>query len=100
MNAVKSQYGTLHRGELEAIQLTHEINADLVLLDDLLARKNAKAQNIKVMGTLGIFLTASYNETISPIIATKKIDILINEYDIFIAQNLLKQVKKELKEIS
>lgn len=100
MNAVKFQYGTLHRGELEAIQLTHEINADLVLLDDLLARKRAKAKNIKVMGTLGVFLTASYNGYISPIAAIEKIDILTNEYDMFIAQNLLTKVKKELKEIS
>jgi predicted nucleic acid-binding protein len=33
---VDIQYGALHQGELEAIQLSHEVNADLVLLDDLL----------------------------------------------------------------
>ena len=99
MNVVDIQYGALHRGELEAIQLAYETDADLVLLDDLLARKKAKQMNIGVMGTLGIFLTSSYNGNISPKLASQKIDILINEYDMFVAQNLLTNVMDELKEI-
>lgn len=96
-NLVDIHYGALHRGELEAIQLANEISADLVLLDDLLARQKAKQMNMAVMGTLGIFLTASYKGNISPEIANQKIDILINEFDMFVAQNLLNQVRKELK---
>lgn len=98
-NVVDVQYGALHRGELEAIQLAYETGADLVLLDDLLARKKAKQMNIEVMGTLGVFLTSSYNGDISPKLASQKIDILINEYDMFVAQNLLAHVKNELKQI-
>ncbi len=98
-NVVDMQYGALHRGELEAIQLAYETGADLVLLDDLLARKKAKQMNIEVMGTLGVFLTSSYNGDISPKLASQKIDILINEYDMFVAQNLLAHVKNELKQI-
>ena len=56
---VNANYGALHRGELEAIQLAVELNADFVLLDDLLARKKAKLLNVKVIGTLGVFLFAA-----------------------------------------
>lgn len=98
-NVVDIQYGALHRGELEAIQLAYETDADLVLLDDLLARKKAKQMNIEVMGTLGIFLTSSYDGNISPKLASQKIDILINEYDMFVAQSLLAHVKNELIQI-
>ncbi len=55
--------------------------------------------NMAVMGTLGVFLTSSYNGKISPKLANQKIDILINEFDMFVAKNLLKHVKNELKEI-
>ncbi|MBE8232929.1 MAG: DUF3368 domain-containing protein [Endozoicomonadaceae bacterium] len=98
-NLVDLQYGILHRGELEAIQLAYEVRSELVLLDDLLARKKAKAMNMNVMGTLGLFLTASYDEYISPRLASEKIDILINEFDMFVAPSLLKNVKKELESL-
>jgi predicted nucleic acid-binding protein len=86
-NRVNSQFGILHQGELAAIQLAHEIEADLILLDDLLARKEAKKNNLKVMGTLGVFLTASYNGFISTQLAIEKIDILINKFNMFVDPN-------------
>ena len=98
-NLVNLQYGVLHRGELEAIQLAHEIDADLVLLDDLLARKKAKTEKINVMGTLGIFLTATYRGYICSKVATQKTDTLINKHDMFVAPSLLGSIKKELEEI-
>ena len=98
-NLVDLQYGILHRGELEAIQLAYEVRSELVLLDDLLARKKAKAMNMNVMGTLGLFLTASYDEYISARLASEKIDILINEFDMFVAPSLLRNVKKELESL-
>ena len=45
-SVVERHYGALHRGELEAMQLARETNADLVLLDDLLARNKAKALHL------------------------------------------------------
>ena len=96
-NLVDLQYGILHRGELEAIQLAYEVKSDLVLLDDLLARRKAKAMNLNIMGTLGVFLTASYNEHILPRLANEKIDILMHEFDMFVAPNLLQNVKNEFK---
>lgn len=96
-NIVDLQCGILHRGELEAIQLAEEIKSNLVLLDDLLARKKAKTMNLNVMGTLGIFLTASYGGYITPTSASEKIDILVNEFDMFITPSLLNNIKKELE---
>ena len=93
---VDANFGALHRGELEAIQLAREVNADLVLLDDLLARNKAKELNISVMGTLGIFLFACRQGHISPQSAARKIDILISEHDMYVASNLLQKVKNEL----
>ena len=98
-NLVNLQYGALHRGELEVIQLAHEIGAGLVLLDDLLARKKAKIEKLNVMGTLGVFLTASYKGVISPKTAIEKIETLICKHEMFVAPNLLKKVRKELEEI-
>jgi len=94
---VDLQQGALHLGELEAIQLAREANADLVLLDDLLARKKAKTRDVNVMGTLGVFLFASRSGHISPELAAQKIDILVNEYDMYIAPKLLLNIKQELK---
>ena len=96
---VDLHYGALHRGELEAIQLAREVNADLVLLDDLLARNKAKELNIDVMGTLGIFLFACRQKYISPKFAAQKIDLLISEYDMYVASNLLRKIKDELKSL-
>lgn len=96
---VDVEYGALHQGELEAIQLADEINADLVLLDDLLARKKAKSRNIAVMGTLGIFLCAARQGHMTAKSAAHEIDILINEYDMYIASGLLRSVKRELQSL-
>ncbi len=94
---VNSHYGALHKGELEAIQLADEMNADLVLLDDLLARKKAKQRGIEVMGTLGIFLYAVRQGHLPAKVAEQEIDRLVNEHDMYIAARLLKNVKRELK---
>ena len=48
---VSGAIGSLHADELEAIRLTEEIGADLVILDDLRARQKAKIQSQTVAGT-------------------------------------------------
>lgn len=47
---------SLHKGEVEVMILAHEINADLCVIDDLLARKYAKYHNLKTTGTIGVLL--------------------------------------------
>lgn len=44
----------LGKGESEAIALAIEINADLLILDDLQARKRAARAGLPVVGTLGL----------------------------------------------
>ena len=48
----------LGRGEAEAITLAKEINADLLLTDDLKARGIAAGLNIKCTGLLGLLIRA------------------------------------------
>ncbi len=48
----------LDQGELDVIILAQEIEADWVLIDEKLARKIAKAVELRVKGTLGILLVA------------------------------------------
>ncbi len=89
----------MHRGELEAMQLAREIDADFVLLDDLLARNKAKALHLDVMGTLGVFLLACRWKHISPQLAAQKIALLISEHDMYIAPNLLRKINDELQSL-
>src|SRR5580698_7904191 len=51
--------GTLDAGESEAIVLASRMHADLVLLDDLVARREALVRNLRVTGTLGILRAAA-----------------------------------------
>jgi len=46
----------LDEGEAEAIALAHEVNADVVLLDERDARQAAMRMGLKVLGTVGILL--------------------------------------------
>ena len=48
----------LGRGEAEAITLAKEVNADLLLTDDLKARRVAAGLNLKCTGLLGLLIRA------------------------------------------
>ncbi len=48
----------LDRGEAEVIALAQELKADLVILDERLARRQAKRLRLAVTGTLGILIKA------------------------------------------
>ncbi len=48
----------LDRGEAEVIALAQELRADLVVIDERLARKYARRLKLKLTGTLGILLQA------------------------------------------
>jgi hypothetical protein len=52
------QTSSLGSGEAEAITLAKEINADLLLTDDLKARRIAASLNINFMGILGLLIRA------------------------------------------
>ena len=48
----------LDRGEAEVLALAQELNADLVIVDERLARLHAKRVGLNLTGTLGILLRA------------------------------------------
>ena len=48
----------LDRGEAEVIALAQELNAELVIIDERLARRHAKRLGLKLTGTLGILVKA------------------------------------------
>jgi hypothetical protein len=58
---------SLGRGEAEAITLAKEINADLLLTDDLKARSIATSLNIKCTGLLGLLIRAKQRGRISSV---------------------------------
>lgn len=48
----------LDRGEAEVIALAQELNADLIIIDERLARRHAKRLGLTLTGTLGVLLRA------------------------------------------
>ncbi len=50
--------GVLDKGEAEVIMLAKELKADLVIIDEKLARRHAQKEGLKVTGTLGILVKA------------------------------------------
>jgi predicted nucleic acid-binding protein len=57
--SIPARYDGLDLGERQALALAIEIRADLVLLDDKVARRIALRESMKVKGTLGIVADAA-----------------------------------------
>lgn len=64
LNYVKRLCKVLNPGESEAIALAKELKADLVLLDDELARKIARNEKFKVSGLLALLVKAKEEQLI------------------------------------
>jgi len=62
--AYKAFTSVLHAGEVEVIILAMEIEAELVILDDGLARKHANYLNLNLTGTIGVLLKAKKEKVI------------------------------------
>jgi predicted nucleic acid-binding protein len=56
--------GRLGAGEREAIALTLEVSADLLLMGELAGRRTATGLGVRVMGTLGVLLRAKAQQLI------------------------------------
>ena len=83
-----SQMG-LGRGELEAIALYKNMNADFLLIDDRRAKSFAKLNDVNVIGSLGVMLLAKELGKVKSI--REDLEKLLNS-DIFISESLISRV--------
>ena len=56
--AYRAFTSVLHAGEVEVMILAEQLQADLVILDDGLARRHAKYIHLNLTGTIGVLLKA------------------------------------------
>lgn len=93
---VQGALGRLHQGELEAIILAQEIAADYVVLDDLLARRKARRLALDVIGTVGLLIFLEKRKVLSTEQTWQKIRQLIEQHSMYLAPQILQQIKIKL----
>ncbi|MFI3121984.1 MAG: DUF3368 domain-containing protein [Methylococcaceae bacterium] len=93
---VQGALGRLHQGELEAIILAQEIAADYVVLDDLLARRKAHYLGVEVIGTVGLLLLLEKRKLLSAEQTWQKMQRLTGQHGMYLAPQLLQQIKIRL----
>ncbi|MCK4762055.1 MAG: DUF3368 domain-containing protein [Candidatus Aminicenantes bacterium] len=77
---------SIHRGEFEAMALYRKVSADKLLVDDKRARKIARLNGFKTIGSLGILLAAKNKGLIDKI---KPYVEKIAQSNIYIKQELI-----------
>jgi predicted nucleic acid-binding protein len=87
----------LHEGEVEVMLLAKELNADLVIIDDGLARKHAKYLNLTLTGTIGVLLRAKERCIIPEI---KPILDDLRSVGFFISENICREILKVAGELA
>lgn len=89
--------GKLDAGEREAIVLASVRNADLVLLDEALARKIAKHEGLKVKGTVGIIVDAMRGGHITRPDVRALFDVIVADASIWISSQLVEDTWRALE---
>lgn len=80
----------LDLGEREAITLAVQMHADLILLDDWVGRRVARAQGLQVMGTLGVLIAAKRSGVLPAV--RPVLDNLIQQAGFWVSEALYQQV--------
>lgn len=93
---VRGALGALHRGELEAMVLARETGADLIALDDRMARNRARELGLTPIGTVGLLLFAQRRALVDPETAMTKIDALVQVHGLYLSPKILEQVRADL----
>ena len=82
---------TLHKGEVEVMILADELNADVCIIDDKLAREYAKHLGLKLTGTLGLLVKAKERGFVKSVVPL--MDAMIQN-EIYIGKTLYENIKK------
>jgi len=90
-NAKKYFKTALHKGEVEVMILADELNADICIIDDKLAREYAKHLGLTITGTLGLVVKAKERGILD--LVTPCMDAMIRN-EIYISKVLYKSIKK------
>jgi len=85
----------LGRGELEAIALYKDKNADFLLIDDRRAKSFAKLNEVNVIGSLGVMILAKELGKVKSI--REDLEKLLDS-DIFISKSLIERVLSSVGE--
>jgi predicted nucleic acid-binding protein len=94
--SIPARFAVLDFGERQALALAKEIGADLILLDDKVARKVASHESMKVKGTLGVIAEAAkahllnFNETIEELQKTS----------MHLDQEVINEIMQEFKRVT
>lgn len=86
----------LHDGEVEVMILAKEKEADIVIIDDMNAKKHAKYLGLPVTGTLGVLIKAKkagYIEQLKPILNG------MVQNNIYLGERLIERCLKEVGEL-
>jgi predicted nucleic acid-binding protein len=88
VNLTLTQLG-LGLGELEAITLYKELDADILLIDDNRAKKYASLNGVKVIGSLGVLIKAKEHGHIEMV---KTFLDEIQKSEVYISKKLIEKV--------
>lgn len=91
---------TLERGEIETILYASGKRADLVLMDDLRARIEARKRNLKVKGTIGVLYEAYCKDFLDRNSFQSVLQEIISRKDIWIHEELCKEVLAEARMVN
>ena len=90
-NNAKRYFKTaLHKGEVEVMILAEELNADICIIDDKLAREYAKHLGLTLTGTLGLLVKAKERGLLESV--TSCMDSMIQN-EIYISKFLYENIK-------
>lgn len=81
----------LHKGEVEVMVLADELNADVCIIDDKLAREYAKHLGLTLTGTLGLLVKAKERGFLDLVVPC--MDLMIQN-EIYISSTLYENISK------